>query len=820
MPNIINDLFEIANKLNLSHSNEAETRFKLIDRVLKDILKWTHDDISVEDRVIEDGKTTYSDYIIKTANTAFIVEAKKIGTPFTFNKTDERRMKLSTTNLVGDIGSAITQARDYCRKLSIQFAVVTNGCQWIIFPANRIDQVSFNNSYAIVFDSIDSILKADYQDFYDLLSREAVINSSLENSLLGYTEDQSTNRRLRNYYRNNRNEGKNAIYPLIETAITTAFSDSIIELEPSLFEKCYVNSSDKIKFDRKINMHISKSAHLFKAQPIRPMQKTERDNFKKKLLEAQTRVKPLAIIILGSVGAGKTTFLHYTKNISSASFFEKTTDSIYPHWIYINFLNYTNDITPADFIYQNIKQYMIKDPFFKGNSCVTSAYQNEIDAIREGPANFIAQDEAKFNELITNTIMDDYNKVKPYVDKLLKFHSIKFPIFLVIDNVDQLDEKVQSIVFTESIAFSQKLNLNLSISLRSSTYVQHRSSASFNAFDFDPILIEPPKIEAVLSKRFFLAESLLEGKSGEFTSERGAKISVNNLSTIIKLMQSSILGTEVGGLLEVLAAGDTRNALRITREFIEHGYSNPGRAYSIYNSSGKYTLPRHEALRAILLGNQPVYNEDFSAIGNPLDSRLNRTNLQLIRLFVLSGLVQYSTDSKFQYLEGIEIQKNLRTIGIGDESILTVLNDLCKFRFILTAEHDEPKFNSNYYPSRLGGYIVRDLISNFMFLENMMMDTFIADTQIWGQLSSLSKQIINTNNDKIARLDLRIERITIFYNYMMTLYSALVEESIKRVLPREWHTNPLKEGLHLLEKNLQTAKTSALKNYGRKRFND
>ncbi|MDU8618520.1 hypothetical protein RYB67_08105 [Pseudomonas syringae] len=814
MPNAISELLAIGKKINFEEVNEAETRLKLIDKVLFDVLGWTHNDVQVEERVSEDGNTTYSDYVVRTASTAFVLEAKKVGVVFkTFAK--DRRLKLTKTNINGELEEAVLQARDYCRKLGVQFAVVTNGNQWVIFPANRTDQVTFNNSYALVFNSLESILNSDYSEFMDVLSRHAVVNSSLENLLLGYSEDQVEGRRLRNFFRSPSSESRNSIYPLIEKAITTSFSDTIIEMDPDLFERCYVNSPEKIKFDRRINMHISKSQHLFSSQPVRPMQRKDANFLKEKIRNLQTTSKPLAIVILGSVGAGKTTFLHYTRHVSATIFFEKHSDRPYPHWISINFLKYTNDKIPVNYIYECIKEYIIEDPFFSDyNACISKAYQKEIDAIRKGPAFLIAQNTERFNELITTKLTEDYENIKPYVDKLLNYAASKAPIFLVIDNIDQLNEQLQSSIFTEAVAFSSRLNLNLVIALRSSTYVEHRSSPAFNAFDFDPILIEPPKIEAVLSKRFFLANNLIAGESGDFISENGMKVHVSDLAVLIELIQSSVLGTDVGSLLEVLASGDVRNALRMTREFIEHGYSNPGQAYSTHKSGGKYTLPKHEALRAILLGNQSVYNEAFSPIGNPYDSHLERTTLQLTRLFILSALVQYSSDASFQYLDGIEINKLLRSVGIGDEVALKVLNDLCKFRFCYTGGHGIADFKSSYYPSRLGGYIIRDLISNFMFVENIMMDTFVADDKVWDQLNSLGRQISNSYHSRTLRVYYRIERVKAFHSYMTNLYSVLCDEAIRRALPKEWHVNVLKEIYPALELNMRNALESAERNYG------
>jgi hypothetical protein len=811
---VINDIIQASKQLELESANEAETRLKVIDKVIFDVLEWTHEDVAVETRVSEDGKTTFADYIIRTANAAIVVEAKKIGIAFeTINKT--RRMKLTRSNLAGNLGEAIIQARDYCRKLSIQFAVVTNGQQWIIFPANRVDQVTFHDSNAIVFNNLKSALIDDYSDFYGLLSRQAIVNSSLENSLLGYTEDQVEERRLKNFFRSsNSYSSNNSMYPLIEEAITTAFSDTITDMDSSLFEKCYVSTADRVRFDKKIKMRISKSQNLFNKAPIRPLKKSKQNTFKEILTKAHNQAKPLAIVIMGSVGAGKTTFQHYTRNVSSAKIFETKINGFYPQWFRVDFLGYTQDQTPVDYIYDTLMKYIINDEVMSEyDDCLKGAYEEDISAIKKGPSFLISKDENELNKIIVSKLQKDYDDKKPYVDKVLAYVSGKVPIYLVVDNVDQLEENIQSKIFTESVAFAQKLRLNLVISIRSSTYVKHRNSAAFNAFDFDAILIDPPKVESVLSKRFFLAKNLLDGQSGEFNAENGVYLKVENLSNIIDLVQSSVLGTEIGKLLEVLAAGDIRNALRMTRHFLEHGYSNPAKAMQVYKAKGYYTLPRHEALRAILLGNYSVYSEETSLIGNPFDSRLGRTNLQMVRMFILSALVKYSTDSTFQYVDGLEIKTRMRLIGVADEYTLKALSSLCELRFIHTASHNKAEFSSSFYPSRLGGYIVRDLISNITFLENMMMDTFISDDAVWQQLNDLSHRIQESAGDVVKRLEYRFEKINLFFDYIASLYCQLLSEGQKRNLPMEWKTNPFEDAKSDLATNMEVALASARRNY-------
>lgn len=61
----ISEILSTYHHLQLENANEAATRLKVIDRVLKEVLMWTDSDIKPEEHVTEDGLTTYADYILK-----------------------------------------------------------------------------------------------------------------------------------------------------------------------------------------------------------------------------------------------------------------------------------------------------------------------------------------------------------------------------------------------------------------------------------------------------------------------------------------------------------------------------------------------------------------------------------------------------------------------------------------------------------------------------------------------------------------------------------------------------------------------------------
>ncbi|MBL8651166.1 MAG: hypothetical protein JNL35_12285 [Sphingopyxis sp.] len=601
---------------------------------------------------------------------------------------------------------------------------------------------------------------------------------------------------------------------MIEDAVVTAFTEDIVNDDPGLLEKMYVRTPDRMRFDNRVRIHIAKREAVSSKAPIRAMQDKGGRQVASLIAEAGNRARPVAMLVLGQVGSGKTTFLHHTRKVSAATLFEPRNDKPYPHWFHIDFRNYSSEESPLKFLTEEIKKGVNEDGFLSDyERCIKHAYKDDIDALLRGPMYLLSNDEHERKSKITDMLLRDYGEALPYIEKILGYAAKNSAIFIVVDNIDQFeDEQVQSQIFADSMALARKIGASLICTMRESTYVKHRNDPIFNAFDFEALAIEPPVIEAVLAGRFFVAKQLLDGKSGSFTAENGADVTVENLPTVIDLVQSSVLGTTIGQLIDVLATSDIRLALRMTREFLQSGWTASGKALRIYESTGHYVMPQHEALRAIMIGNQRQYFEEYSVVGNPFDSRLAKTEAQLLRMYVLSAIVHLSSDSGFRHLEGAEIIKNLRSLGFGDAVTKKVLEDLCRLRFIHTKSHSSPSLESNFIVSRLGAHIVRYFICDMMFLENVMMDTFIPDTQTWESLRD-STAAIYAQRNIIERLRLRRERTKLFFDYMSNLYTPLRDESVRRGLAAAWCAHPFEAVKNQLETNLTRATRSAERNY-------
>ena len=314
----------------LSEANEAETRKKVIDRIIENVLGWDPiNDINYETRVTEDGKTTFADYKITTATTAIVIEAKSIGKAFDL-PTTRTSLKLGGVLSEGDVGAAIMQVRDYARKLAIQFAVATNGSAWIIFPAIRTDGITFENTYARIFRSIEDI-KTRFVEFWELLSRQRAIEGGLENELFGLNKIEIPRRLISQFREPGFRLGRNNIYEYIEPAINSALTDESLLNDLEGLSACYVKSTERLKHDSRLHMYLKDLKPPLGRKVVRPRTGKEEKVLDKTISKTEIGRNQF-ILILGPVGAGKTTFLYYTRKISGRKLIDNKI-----MWFYIDY---------------------------------------------------------------------------------------------------------------------------------------------------------------------------------------------------------------------------------------------------------------------------------------------------------------------------------------------------------------------------------------------------------------------------------------------------------------------------------------------------
>jgi hypothetical protein len=218
-------------------------------------------------------------------------------------------------------------------------------------------------------------------------------------------------------------------------------------------------------------------------------------------------------------------------------------------------------------------------------------------------------------------------------------------------------------------------------------------------------------------------------------------------------------------------------------------------------------------LRAIMLGNQGIYREDFSVFGNPFDARLGKSDLQFLRVYIMYALVAYSAEREFEGLPAREIIETLERIGISERDSERVIKDLIRFRYLFSRSHQDYTRESILIPSRLCGYVVRELLERLMFVETAMFDTFIGDDVTWDTLKSNMKLVYREHNPA-RKFQIRKEIVSVFFDFAENGLESLIAEARQRGLPPQWCANPFTKARDGFLNDIRRAAASAKRNYG------
>jgi hypothetical protein len=179
----------------------------------------------------------------------------------------------------------------------------------------------------------------------------------------------------------------------------------------------------------------------------------------------------------------------------------------------------------------------------------------------------------------------------------------------------------------------------------------------------------------------------------------------------------------------------------------------------------------------------------------------------------MSALVSAASTVAFQGLEVGEIVGNLEKLGFSGRITNKVLKDLMAARLCFSRSHQEFNPDSVLVPTRLCGYIVRDLVAKMVFLENVLFDTFIYDDQVWSMIRGLAKDIY-AESRPVEKFKLRKAMTKAFFDWTDGEMTKLSVSAANRNLGPFWTSNPISRMRVDFEAELERAFRSAVRNYG------
>jgi hypothetical protein len=299
-----------------NHLSEADTRSKIIDPLFTKCLNWQESDFFRE----EHSDNGYLDYIFKIrSRNSFVIEAKKSGQFFNIPVSYNFRRRLQIGGAISKdetIKKALKQAQGYCIAQGARFGVVTNGDQYIIFDAMNTGD-KWENGYCIVFYNLDDI-ERHFNEFWNLLSKDAVEKNSFLELVSKEIEETTFTRPMDDVIIKNVKQPRNDLYRYITPIIEYAFQEITEPEKLDMLRECYVYDQEFDEVDKLLknefslnNPLISPSADMKKIVQSKNDSGVFQKDFKKDIGKLDKDFsEPMLLLLLGTVGSGKTTFIH------------------------------------------------------------------------------------------------------------------------------------------------------------------------------------------------------------------------------------------------------------------------------------------------------------------------------------------------------------------------------------------------------------------------------------------------------------------------------------------------------------------------------
>lgn len=284
--------------------NESDTRLKVLDRFLFEILEWKHEAVFTEPPTA----SGYIDYLLTIGERrgAMVIEAKRSGLLRPATKGDEVMHVALSGPVVKPLLPGIKQAMTYATENGVSVAAVTDGNTWLFFKASRTDGTPPMSGKGVLFPGLKAV-ENNFAKFVELLNVGALLErhhlahlNEAEGLVITDAEQQffvldpaDARMRLRD--------------PLASDAallFAQFFSRLSNEKDREMLRECFVETGESRKADFELEKIIQRVLNT-----ITPLETGHGHALQAELERTITSRRSETILLIGNKGAGKSTFI-------------------------------------------------------------------------------------------------------------------------------------------------------------------------------------------------------------------------------------------------------------------------------------------------------------------------------------------------------------------------------------------------------------------------------------------------------------------------------------------------------------------------------
>jgi hypothetical protein len=488
----------------LAKANEATTRLLIVDEVLQ-ALGWSKDSFNPEENV---SPGSFTDYLLRVDGVPrLVVEAKRVGHTFVAGR-QLRKTEYTISYAQAAFGPAFGEVLDQAKRYSVQtrvpYCLVTNGLEWLLLELLPPPPKKLTDLKCVHF---GNILSRDRQFnlMWELVSRGAVTSRNPESHLAAINSVEAE------YSKSPRTTMGELRWqpPLPEPAhardFYDRFFDQIVDASRRrMLEYCFVSDSrlDQYQGDLKRTLADTAPSFLGDAQELAPAdQKKVIENYSG---DQEGRV----VLVVGSVGAGKTTFV--------MKVMIEHRDSPKHVFVRLDLINEGAGFdvpSEGDLWARTREAWLSKETQAASHAELQRTFHGELERLKEGPkARLFERDENEFVRAEADLLDTLAQEPRTFLRRSwwhYRRHHGK-SIILFLDNVDRASEAFQHLVYSFAHKVAAETGATVIITMRESTFYRGKENGFLDVRTNDLVFhLQSPDLIQLLSKRIKYVEKHL-----------------------------------------------------------------------------------------------------------------------------------------------------------------------------------------------------------------------------------------------------------------------------------------------------------------------
>lgn len=455
------------------------------------------------------------------------------------------------------------------------------------------------------------------------------------------------------------------------------------------------------------------------------------------------------LLLIGSVGSGKSTFTTYLKEVALE---EKIRDKT--HWINLNL----NDApVNKEEIYKWTKKTIIKnitgsfsDIEYDSLSFILELYKEEINSLKKGVLSLFDEKDTKYKELLAENILKYQNDIDLTLEKyiLRLINEKNKELVIVLDNCDKRNIEEQLLMFEVANWLKDNIKSIVFLPLRDTTFENHKYEKPLDTVVKDLIFkINPPNLEQVLSTRIaYISKLSNNNKDGYYVLGNGIKVkypSKDEEKYLKSIMNSLFSNNFFKKLISGFAGRNIRNGIEIFLDFCKSGHINDAEITKIIKSDSEYILPNHLISKVFIRGNKVYYTDSNSRIKNLFYSIPSD---EIPDPFVRVSILKYLFDNRFTtdahksltgYIKTDLLIKFLNSLGHDENRIIEELKYFLRLNLIENESLNPDFFNiQDLIKITSTGLANYEIIRNIDYLASVAEDMWYKDNILAEQITT------------------------------------------------------------------------------------